>query len=323
VNQAPTTDLASQLTAERIGQVAARLIGLVRRTPTITVDRSDFGLPAGPLTLKLEQLQHTGSFKVRGAFANLLLRTPPAAGVVAASGGNHGAAVAFAAQRLGIPARIYVPHTSSPTKVARIREYGADLVLHGQTYAEALAASQEWAETTGAQQVHAFDQVETILGASTLGLELRRQAPDAQVVLGAVGGGGLLAGIAAAYADTAQVIGVEPEAAPTLSQALQAGHPVDAPTGGIAVDSLAPRRVGQNTFAVLTAHAAQAMLVSDDDIRHAQHLVWDRLRLIIEPGGCAALAALTSTRWFPSPDQPIAVVLSGANTQPDVLNAHR
>jgi threonine dehydratase len=308
--------VADQVTADGVARAAETIHAHVRRTPVITLDRAEFGLPPGPLALKLEQLQHTGSFKVRGAFANLLLQPTPVAGVVAASGGNHGAAVAYAAQRLGIPARIFVPTVSSPAKIARIRGYGADLVVGGDTYADALAASRHWARSRGARQIHAFDQIETVLGAATLARELQQQAPDVQVVLAGVGGGGLLAGIAAGYAGAAGIVGVEPETAPTLSMALRAGRPVDAPAAGIAIDSLAPRRVGEITYAVLSAAGAEVVLVTDDQIRHAQTLLWDRLRLIVEPGGCTALAALLSGRWHPAPDHSVAVVLSGANTDP-------
>lgn len=296
----------------------------VRLTPAVTIDRAELGLPAGPLTLKLEFLQHSGSFKARGAFANLLLRGVPSAGVVAASGGNHGAAVAYAASQLGVPARIFVPEVSSPAKVSRIRGYGANLVVTGATYSDALAASQDWARRSGALQVPAFDQPETILGAGTLGLELANQAPDATAVLVAVGGGGLLAGIATAYADPegtasggtgrVRVVGVEPYGAPTMTLALAAGRPVDAPTGSIAVDSLAPRQVGVLTLAVAARLVDSVHLVSDDEILAAQHLVWERLRIVAEPGACAPLAALLSRRCSPADGEHVAVVISGANT---------
>jgi threonine dehydratase len=200
----------------------------IRRTPVIELDGSEFGLPATALTLKLELFQHSGSFKARGAFANLLTRDVPKAGVVAASGGNHGAAVAYAAMKLNKPAKIFIPSVSSPAKIARIRDYGADLVIEGDRYADALAASEIWARQTGAMPVHAFDQNETIMGQGTLGLELAEQAPDIDTVLVSVGGGGLVAGIAAWYAGRIKVIGVEPFASPTLSMALEAGRPVDA-----------------------------------------------------------------------------------------------
>ena len=307
-------DVAEVVTTDAIRNVEPLIRSHVRHTPVITVDRADFGLPPGPLALKLEQLQHSGSFKARGAFANLLLRDIPKAGVVAASGGNHGAAVAYAARALGIPARIFVPDVSSPAKIARIKDYGADLVVGGETYSEALAASQDWVASSGALPIHAYDQAQTMLGAGSLGLELSAQAPDAGTVLASVGGGGLLGGIAAWYAGRVTVIGVEPEGAPTLTEAMRAGRPVNAPAGSIAVDSLAPRQIGDLTFAILTHHAAQVVLVGDDDIRRAQNALWERLRLVAEPGGCAALAAVLSGRYQPAPGDPIAVVISGANT---------
>ena len=307
-------DAVTVVTSQRIRTVEPVIRRYVRRTPAVTVDRADFGLPPGPLVLKLEQLQHSGSFKVRGAFANLLLRDMPKAGVVAASGGNHGAAVAFAAHALGIPARVYVPHVSSPAKIARIREHGADLVLVDGAYAEALAASEEWVAESGALPIHAFDQTETMLGAGTLGLELSEQAPDAACVLASVGGGGLLGGVAAWYAGRIRLVGAEPEGAPTLTEALRAGRPVDAAVGSIAVDSLAPRRIGELTFAILTRYAAQVVLVDDDAIRRTQDLLWERLRLVAEPGGCAALAAVVSGRYRPAAGETLAVVISGANT---------
>jgi threonine dehydratase len=286
----------------------------VRVTPILELTGADAGLAAFPLTLKLELLQHSGSFKARGAFANLLLRAVPAAGVVAASGGNHGAAVAYAAMRLGVPARIFVPTVSSPAKIARIRGYGADLVVGGERYADALAASQAYVAESGALPVHAFDQAETLLGQGTLGLELAGQAPVLHTLLVAVGGGGLIGGIAAWYAGRVQVIGVEPEAAPTLFEALKAGAPVDAPAGGVAADSLAPRRVGELMFPIARAHVARVVLVSDDAIRAAQRQLWDSVRIVAEPGGSAAFAALLSGAYVPRPGERVGVVVSGGNT---------
>jgi threonine dehydratase len=314
VTGSPAADAATLVNRQAILSIDALIRPYLRRTPVIRADRADFGLPPGPLVLKLEHLQHTGSFKARGAFANLLLRDIPRAGVVAASGGNHGVAVSYAARRLGVPARIYVPAISSPAKIARIRGYGADLVIGGDTYADALVASQDWAASGGALTVHAYDQAETILGAGTLAAELAQQAPAAVTVLASVGGGGLLAGIAAGYEDRARVVGAEPERAPSLTYALKAGRPVDAPVGGAAADSLGARQVGELPFAILTRHAAQAVLVSEDAIRQAQELLWDRLRLVAEPGGCAALAALASGGYQPALDETVAVVISGANT---------
>jgi threonine dehydratase len=275
---------------------------------------ADFGLPAFPLTLKLELFQHAGSFKTRGAFANLLTRAIPAAGVVAASGGNHGAAVAYAAMRLGVPAHIFVPTVSSPVKIARIRAYGAELVVGGDRYADALGASQAFAARSGALAVHAFDQEETLLGQGTIGLELMRQAPDLDTLLVSVGGGGLVGGIAAWCAGTPRVIGVEPETAPTLTRALAAGKPVDAEAGGIAADSLAPRRVGELMFPIARAHVARVVLVADAAIRRAQEALWESLRVVAEPGGAAAFSALLDRAYVPEPGERVGVVVSGGNT---------
>ena len=285
----------------------------VRRTPTVELDRSELGLPPGRLVLKLEQLQHTGSFKPRGAFANVLSRDPSPESIVAASGGNHGAAVAYVAQVLGIPAMIFVPEISNPAKVARIRSYGAEPVLVGQTYSEALDASREWARGRDAAEVHAYDARETVMGAGSLALELQQQAPEVGTVVAAIGGGGLLAGVAAGYDAAVRVVGAEPEGAPTLTRALEAGRPVDAPTGSVAVDSLAPRRVGEHTFAVLDALDVEATLVSDEEIVAAQRTLWERLRLVAEPGGATAFAAVLAGR-LDLGSEPVAVVVSGANT---------
>jgi threonine dehydratase len=286
----------------------------IRRTPIVQITGADFGLPPFPLTLKLEQLQHAGSFKTRGAFANLLTRHPPKAGVVAASGGNHGAAVAYAAMKVGIPARIFVPTVSSPAKIDRIRSYSANLTVIGERYAEALAASIEWSTDSGAMPVHAFDQVETMAGAGTLALELQQQAPELDTVLVAVGGGGLIGGIAAWYESKTRVIAVEPDGAPTLTDALKAGQPVDAPTGSVAADSLAPKQVGQLMFPIAQAHIERVVLVTDDAIRMAQKMLWEGLRLVVEPGGCTAFAAILSGAYQPAEDERVGVVVSGANT---------
>jgi threonine dehydratase len=287
----------------------------VRRTPVLDCEGADFGLGDAALSLKLELTQHSGSFKARGAFANMLMREVPEAGVVAASGGNHGAAVAYAAMRLGRRAKIFVPSISSPAKIQRIRDYGAELAVGGERYADALAASEEWAARSGALQVHAFDQRETMLGQGTLGLELEGQVPGIGTVLAAVGGGGLIGGIAAWFAGTGvRVVGVEPEAAPTLTRALEAGRPVDAPAGGLAADSLAPRRIGERVFPIARDHLERVVLVSDEAIRAAQETLWRTVRVVAEPGGAAALAALLSGRYRPRPAERVAVVVSGGNT---------
>jgi threonine dehydratase len=286
----------------------------IRETPVVATTGADFGLADMPLVFKLELLQHSGSFKARGAFANLLTHAVPAAGVAAASGGNHGAAVAYAAMKLGIPARIFVPSVSSPAKIARIRAYGAELVIAGERYADALAASETWLAESGALAIHAFDQRETLLGQGTLARELERQAPTLDTVLLAVGGGGLIGGIAAWYAGAAKVVGVEPEAAPTLTRALAAGRPVDAEAGGIAADSLAPRRVGGQVFPLAAAHVERVVLVEDAAIAAAQRALWEHLRIVAEPGGAAAFAALLSGRYRPAPQERVGIVLSGGNT---------
>ena len=289
----------------------------VRRTPILRLPGADLGLPGVDLVLKLEAFQRAGSFKIRGAFANLLLRDVPAGGVVAASGGNHGAAVAFAARALGVPATIFVPETSSPAKIARIRDYGATLRLVGSTYDDALAASLEWARTGEALAVHAFDQRETVMGAGSLGRELGEQAPELDEVLVAVGGGGLIAGVAAWYAGAGpgtRVVGVEPAASPTLTAALAAGEPADAPMGGLAVDSLAPRRVGRVVFPIARAHVHPVVLVTDAAIVDAQRRLWDAVRVVAEPGAAVPLAALLSGAYRPAPGSRVGVVVSGANT---------
>ena len=302
------------MTPAQIAATEERIRPYIRRTPVIEVPGADFGLGDTGLVLKLELLQHTGSFKPRGAFANLLLRQAPAAGVVAASGGNHGVAVAYAARVLGQRATIFVPSVASPAMIERIRSYGAELVIAGDRYAEALAASEEWAARSGALKVHAYDQVETLLGQGTTGLEFEQQAPDLDTLLVAVGGGGLIGGVAAWYADRVKLVAVEPEMAPTLARALEAGRPVDAPAGGIAADSLAPRRVGELMFPLAQQYVDRVALVSDEAIVEAQRALWDRLRLVAEPGGAAAFAALLSGAYQPAPHERVGVLVCGGNT---------
>jgi len=273
-----------QVDRENIASTYQLIRPHIRRTPVIEVEGADFGLNGVQLVHKLELLQHSGSFKARGAFANLLMREIPAAGVVAASGGNHGAAVAFAAMKLKRPARIFVPQVASPTKLERIRV------------------------------VHAYDQVETLLGQGTVGLELESQCPQLDTLLVAVGGGGLIGGIAAWYGSRIKIVGVEPEAAPTLTRARQAGRPVDAEAGGIAADSLAPKRVGEMMFPISQAHVQSVLLVSDDAIVEAQRALWKVLRTVAEPGGAAAFAALLSRRYQAQPKERVGVLVCGGNT---------
>jgi threonine dehydratase len=286
----------------------------IRRTPILPVAAADFGLDGADVLLKLELMQHSGSFKARGAFANLLRRPVPAAGVVAASGGNHGAAVAYAAMRLGVPATIFVPDISSPAKVQRIRDYGANLIVGGARYADALAASEDWAQKHAALKVHAFDQPETLLGQGTLGAELDEQGAPLDTLLVAVGGGGLIGGVAAWYGSRIRVVGVEPELAPTLTRALTAGRPVDAEAGGIAADSLAPRRVGEHVFPIAQRAVHEVVLVTDAQIRSAQETLWRAVRVVVEPGAAAPLAALLHGRYRPAAGERVGILLSGGNT---------
>ena len=304
----------TSISCDRISTTYRLIRPHIRRTPVLEVVGRDFGLGSGDIAFKLELLQHAGSFKARGAFANLLLREVPPAGVVAASGGNHGAAVAFAAMKLGKPARIFVPSVASQAKMDRIRGYGAELVVQGERYADALAASEAWAAESGALPVHAYDQLETLLGQGSVGLELEEQAPQLDTLLVAVGGGGLIGGVAAWYAGRTRIVGVEPEAAPTLANALVAGRPVDAPAGGIAADSLAPRRVGELMFPIAQASVHKVVLVPDEAILEAQAALWDTLRIVAEPGGAAAFAALLSRRYVPTANERVGVLICGGNT---------
>jgi threonine dehydratase len=302
------------ITRERITETERLIRPYIRRTPVIEIDGRDFGLDSIPLVFKLECLQHTGSFKARGAITNLLLRDAPVAGVVAASGGNHGVAVAYAAMKLGKRATIFVPSVASPAKMEMIRSYGAELVVTGDLYADALASSEEWTVKSGAMPVHAYDQEETLLGQGTVGFEFEAQDPKLDTVLVAVGGGGLIGGVASWYGGRVRLIGIEPEAAPTLTRALEAGKPVDAEAGGIAADSLAPKRVGELTFPIVQKHVSRVVLVRDDAIAEAQKKLWTVLRIASEPGGAAALAALLSRRYVPQRGERVGVVLCGANT---------
>lgn len=305
--------LDAAITPDRIAETERLIRPHIRRTPVVQVDMADFGAAARPVALKLESLQHSGSFKARGAFANLLTRTIPACGVAAASGGNHGTAVAYAAMRLGVPATIFLPSVTSPSKVQRIRSYAARLVVSGERYADALAASEAFVSESGALAVHAFDQPETLLGQGTVGCEIDADLPGIDTLLVAVGGG-LIGGIAAWFCGRIRIIAVEPELSPTLWRALAAGQPVDAEAEGIAADSLAPKRVGKLMLPIAQAFVERVVLVSDDDIRAAQAALWDKVRVVAEPGGAAAFAALLSGKYAPAPDERVAVLVCGANT---------
>jgi threonine dehydratase len=316
---------AAAITSEGIRGTYDTIRPYLRHTPVVGVDLADLiGVTPGPAGLgtvlfKLEQLQCGGSFKARGAFANLLLRDVPTCGVVAASGGNHGVAVAYAAHRLGVPAKIFVPTVSAPAKIERIRGLGAELVVGGDRYDDALTAAQEWVTCAGALSIHAFDQCETLLGQGSLGLELAEQVTDLDTVLVPVGGGGLIAGIAAWFAGRVRVVGVEPDGAPTLTYARAAGKPSDAPTGSIAADALAPRRVGELVFPITQSYVSDVVLVDDHAIRHAQHTLWQTLRIIAEPAASVGIAALLTGAYRPRPGERVTVVISGANATPPDL----
>ena len=303
-----------------IAEAAIRISSHVRHTPILRVDMAEFGGNASglnfPLCLKLELLQHAGSFKPRGAFNRLLCAANPPSAVIAASGGNHGAAVAYAARALGIRAEIFVPGPTPAAKVARIASYGAQVVQGGDAYSDALEASRIRQIETGALEVHAYDDPDVMAGQGTVGREFEADAPDLTHILVATGGGGLIGGIAAWYASRAAVISVEPEGCPTLHSALAAGAPVAAAVGGVAADSLGARQVGALMFPIAVAHVALAVLVSDAAILKAQRLLWDRLRLIAEPGGATALAALLSGAFVPPAGARVGVIICGANTDP-------
>jgi threonine dehydratase len=305
----------SLVSRERIQATEQIIRPHVRRTPIMQVEGADFGLDQIKITFKLELFQHSGSFKARGAFTNMLTREVPAAGVVAASGGNHGAAVAFAAMKLRQPATIFVPTVASKAKLDRIRSYGAELVITGECYADSLEASEKWTAKSGALPIHAYEGTETLLGQGTLGLELEQQDPAMDSLLVAVGGGGLIGGVAAWYQDRVKTVAVEPFNAPTLERALKAGRPVDAPAGGIAADSLAPRQVGQQMFPIAQQFVREVVLVTDEEILAAQKRLWESARVIAEPGGAAAFAALVSGRYKPERGERVGVIVCGGNTE--------
>ncbi len=302
-----------------IAAAAARIAPCVRRTPLLRLAAGELGPPV-PLALKLELLQHAGSFKPRGAFNRMLLAREagelPPAGVIAASGGNHGAAVAFAAGALGVAAEIFVPRTTPDAKRDRIARAGAKLVEAGTSYAEAQKACLVRQAETGALEVHAYDHEAVLAGQGTVGREFEADAPELTHVLVAVGGGGLIGGIAAWYAGSARVVAVEPASCPTLNAALAAGRPVPAPVGGIAADALGAREVGRLMFPIAQAFVAESVLVADEAIREAQKILWRHLRLVAEPGGATALAAVLSGAWQPPEGARVGVLVCGSNTDP-------
>lgn len=303
-------------TQDDIRAAHARIKPHVRRTPVLRMDAADFGVRlTHPLALKLELLQHTGSFKPRGAFNNLLSRKVPAAGIAAASGGNHGAAAAYAAMRLGHKATIFVPDVSSPVKIARIKSYGADTRVGGARYADALESCEKFIAESGALSVHAYDALETVTGQGTVGLEWEEDAPDLDTVLVAVGGGGLIGGIAAWYGKRVKVVGVEPEGSRALHASLEAGKPVDVTVESVAADSLGARNTGQLVYDIAEKSVDHVALVPDSAIVEAQRLLWDRLRVAAEPGGATAMGALIAGSYKPRADEKVGVLLCGANVE--------
>jgi len=302
-----------------IEAAAGRLAPYLRTTPVVAVDPDDLGLSGrrAPLLLKLEMVQHSGSFKARGAHLHLLAPDLPAAGVVAASGGNFGAAVAYAARRLGVPATVFIPDSSAPAKLDRLRSLGATVEVIPGIYDDALAASRRRAGESGARFLHAFDQPEMLAGSGTLAAELAGQV-DADRVVVAVGGGGLIGGVAAWHRGDLPVTGVETAGCRTMAAALAAGHPVEVEVSGIGTDALGARRAGDLPFASASRWVDEVVVVADEDVVDAQRRLWSALRLATEPAGAAALAALT-TGALADPDERVAVVLCGANVDPGTL----
>jgi threonine dehydratase len=305
------------ITRTDVRSAATRIAGHVRQTPVAQVEPG-FAAPASGLWLKLEFLQHSGSFKARGAFNRILAATEagelPAAGVITASGGNAGVAVAYAARTLRVPAEVYVPTTAPAVKIAKLRQLGAAVLQHGSEYAEAYEAATKRAAETGALFCHAYDQPEICAGQGTLALELLDQIGELDSVLVAVGGGGLMAGVATALDGVAQVVAVEPETAPALHAALAAGRPVDVEVSGVAADSLGARRVGTIAYDVAVRAGVRSLLVTDEQIVEARRLLWNRYRIAVEHGTAAAVAALTSGAYRPATGERLAVLLCGANT---------
>jgi threonine dehydratase len=303
------------VTAEDVQRAHQRIRDRVRRTPVLELAPGAFGLDV-PLSLKLELLQHGGSFKARGAFNRVLSAEVPPAGLIAASGGNHGVAVAHVGRELGLATEVFVPEIAAPAKVARLRELGARVTVGGASYAEALEASGRRAAETGALVVHAYDQPEVLAGQGTVALEWDAEAPPLDVALVAVGGGGLLGGLASWWGGRVRVVAVEPAACPSLARALVADRPVDVEVGGLAADSLGARRIGRLAFEVATRQGVESVLVGEEAIRQAWQTLWRDLRVAAEPGGAVALAALLSGAWHPRPGERVGVLVCGGNVDP-------
>jgi threonine dehydratase len=303
------------VTAEDVRAAAERIAGRIRRTPVLELG----GIAGASVVAKLELLQHTGSFKPRGAFNKLLVSEVPPAGVIAASGGNFGLAVAYAAREMGVPAEIFIPSTSPRTKVDRVRAHGADVTIVDGYWAEAQESLGARAAETGALVMHPFDQPEVIAGGGTLGIEIDEQVPDVDTVLIGVGGGGPLAGIAAWCGDRVRVVGVEPEGCASMTVALAAGAPVTVPVGGLASDSLGAARVGDHVFPIVRDRVDRVVLVTEDRIWEAQRFLWEHARLIVEPGGAAAFAAVLAGAYRPSAGERVCAVLTGGNCDPTTI----
>jgi threonine dehydratase len=292
-----------------------RIIQRIRRTPVVTLDGAAADLPH-PVTLKLELLQHTGSFKPRGAFNHLLSRQVPSSGVVAVSGGNHGAAVGYAAATLGIPARIFVPSIAGEAKIALVRGTGATLEVIDGPYMAAAAAAKAYHDRTGAISVHPFDAPETLAGQGTVGIELEQQAPGIDILLVAVGGGGLIGGIATWYGSRIRIIAVEPERAATLATALRDGPETEIQPSGVAANSLGGPKIGRLAYDIARKQSLDVVTVTDEAITQAQSILWSSMRILAEPGGAAAMAALTSGRFTAPPGARVGVVVCGGNIDP-------
>ncbi len=310
------------MTPSDIRSAHARIRGHIRRTPIL--DTASPVVGAGPISLKLECLQHSGSFKARGAFHNLLTRPTLAAGCATASGGNHGAAVAFAAQKLGIRAHVFVPEIATPAKIAKIKAYGAEAIIGGGSYAEAQERCDQYVAESGALLVHPYDAVETVAGQGTLALEWEEDLErlglrKLDTVLIAVGGGGLIAGAAAWFAGRVKVVGVEPDGSRALHAALEANAPVEVSVKSIAADSLGAKRVGELNFKIARRFVSSVVLVTDSAITEAQRRLWADVSVVAEPGGAAAFAAIASGAYRPEPDERVGILVCGANADPAAL----
>ena len=310
------------MTPSDIRSAHARIRGHIRRTPILETATPVVG--AAPISLKLECLQYSGSFKARGAFHNLLTRPALAAGCATASGGNHGAAVAFAAQKLGIRAHVFVPEIATPAKIAKIKAYGAEAIIGGGSYAEAQERCDQYVAESGALLVHPYDAIETIAGQGTLALEWEEDLErlglrKLDTVLIAVGGGGLIAGAAAWFAGRVKVVGVEPDGSRALHAALEANAPVDVSVKSIAADSLGAKRVGELNFKIARRFVSSVVLVTDSAITQAQRRLWADVSVIAEPGGAAAFAAIASGAYRPEQDERVGVLVCGANADPAAL----